>query len=103
MKIIRDGERLRVSEVTELAAANSRTFQSELADALPAKVNEIEIDLSDTSFLDCGGVGALVGLRKCASRRNANVAIRLLNPTASARRIFKLIRMEHVFSMESGW
>ena len=101
MKIILDGERLKVSDLTELTAANCSAFQSELAAALPPEVNEIAIDLSATDFLDCGGVGALVALRRSACRRNLNVAIRLLNPTASARRIFKLTRMDRIFPIEA--
>ena|SRR5436190_14528807 len=102
MKIIHDGETLRVSALTELAASNSGAFHSKLAAALTPKLNEIEIDLSDTHFLDCGGVGALVALRRSACSRNANVAIRLLNPTASARRIFELTRMDLLFPIEAG-
>src|SRR5690349_12683115 len=100
MRIKRDGETLRVSEIGELAAASSGAFQSELAVWLANRVSEIEIDLSQTGFLDCGGVGALVALRKCARRRNSDVAIRLLNPTSSARRLFQLTRMDRVFPIE---
>ena len=97
MKIICDGKKLKVSQIGELAAGTHRDFQSALNSALGPQVSEIEIDLSDTGFLDCGGVGALVALRKFARRRNTRVAIRLLNPTSSARRLFQLTGLDRLF------
>lgn len=91
-----------MSEIGELAAANSGTFQSALTASLGSNVTEIDIDLSETGFLDCGGVGALVALRKCAQRRNTSVSIRLLNPTSSARRLFQLTRMDDLFPIEQS-
>jgi len=97
MKIVREGETLNVSEILELATANSRAFQAELHAALPLEVSNIDIDLSQTGFLDCGGVGALVALRNCARRQNAKLAIRLVNPGPHARQIIELTRMDRVF------
>src|SRR5882724_5724180 len=92
MKLIRNGATLNVSELDELATANSGAFQSALRAALPAEVDRVEIDFSKTSFIDCGGVGALVALRKCNWRRNGKLAIRLVNPTPPVRQIFSLTR-----------
>ena|SRR5437870_5681658 len=100
MKIVRDGETLNVSELEELAAANSSSFRTRITSALPAAVRNIEIDLSQTAFVDCGGVGALVAMRNCARRHNSDVAVRLLNPKPPVRRIFDLTGMEGVFSIE---
>src|SRR6266550_4298142 len=97
MKIIRDGKKLKVSQIGELAAGSCRAFHSAVYAVLGPDLSEIEIDLSDTSFLDCGGVGALLALRKSARRQNGRVAIRLLNPTSSAQRLFQLTGLEHLF------
>jgi len=97
MKIIRDGKKLKISEIGELAAGTRGTFQSTLNPALGSQVSQIDIDLSDTGFLDCGGVGALVALRKSARRQNTSVAIRLLNPTSSAQRLFQLTGLDRLF------
>ena len=72
------GETLSVVGVRELGADNSQAFREEVRAALPDKLKNIEIDLSQTSFLDSCGLGALISLRKTASSRNGKV--RLLNP-----------------------
>ena len=96
MTILRDGETLNVSHIAQLDAANCRSFSSRLRELLPG-VQHIDIDLSRTR-MDCGGVGALVALRNCARRRN--VAIRLLNPTIAAQRLFTLTQMDRLFPIE---
>ncbi len=40
MKILRDGETLSVSEISELDAANSESFSSQLRAALPANMRQ---------------------------------------------------------------
>jgi anti-anti-sigma factor len=99
MTILRDGETLNISDIRELAAVNGKSFNLQLSAALPANVRHIDIDLSETR-MDCGGVGALVALRKWARRQNRDVAIRLLNPTHPVRRLFNLTRMDQVFPIE---
>jgi len=81
----------------QLGGADSSSFKATLCAALPSEVRNIDIDLSQTGYVDCGGVGALIALKNCADRRNGAVAIRLLNPTPPVRRMFKLTRMDRVF------
>ena len=100
MKIIRDGKKLKLSDIAELGAGSCDAFHSAVNASLGSQVSEIDIDLSDTGFLDCGGVGALVALRKCARRQNTRVAIRLLNPTSSAQRLFQLTGLDRLFPIE---
>src|SRR3954469_14215067 len=100
MKFIHYGETLNVSDIEEIATNNSAAFPTALREALGSNVCEIELDLSKTAFLDCGGLGALVALRKSACRRNGNVAIRLLNPTPPVRHIFRLTGMDREFPIE---
>ena len=100
MKIIRTGKKLRVSDLGELAAGNCVAFQSALTASLASNVTEIDIDFSKTGFLDCGGLGALVSLRKLIQRRGNDTAIRLLNPTSSAQKLFQLTRMDRLFPIE---
>ena len=59
----------------------------------------IEIDLSETAFVDSCGVGALVSLFKTARSHNGGVTVRLLNPTRPVEQIFELTRLHRVFEI----
>ena len=99
MKIIQDGDTLRVSEIEELASSNSRDFQSAINSALPPEFRELEIDLSRTGYLDCGGIGALIAVGKRA--RGCHATVRLRNSPPMARRLFQLTCLPELFPVES--
>jgi len=101
MKISQNEGAVCVSEIEQLAAADVDLFQSALEPALTGRPNRIDIDLSKTDFVDCGGVGALVALRKCARLQNDQATVRLLNPADAVRRLFKLTRMDALFPIEA--
>ena len=101
MKIVQQGESINVSDLQELAAANSTHFRSAIRSALPSRPNQIDIDLSQTEFLDCNGVGALIALRKCARQRNAEVIVRLLSPRVATRLLLRLTGLDSLFPIEA--
>ncbi len=100
MKIVATDHTLSVSEILELAGATSVSFQSELAAALSADVRQIDLDLSQTAFVDCGGLGALVALRKKASNGHGSATIRLLNPPKPLQHMVDVMQLSSVFPME---
>jgi anti-anti-sigma factor len=97
MKITLNGEILTASDIGELATATANSFRSELHAALPAGLKQIDIDLSRTDFVDCGGLGALVSLRKKAGGPNGAIRIRVLNPPPSVQRMLNLMKLDQVF------
>jgi anti-anti-sigma factor len=99
MKFALRGDTLSVSEIGDLAAATAGSFQFELAGALSAEVRNIDLDLSQTGFVDCGGLGALVALRKKASNGHGAPTVRLLNAPSSLQQMVHLMKMESVFSI----
>jgi len=101
MKILQQGETVNVSDVQQLAAGNAADFQSLIRAAMPRRPNRIDIDLSQTEFLDCNGVGALIALLKSARQRNAQVIVRLLGPTLSTQRLLRLTRLDSLFPIEA--
>jgi anti-anti-sigma factor len=100
MKFVVHGDTLNVSEIRELATATANSFQSELSAALPSGVKHIDLDLSQTTFVDCGGLGALVAIRKKASNSNGTATIRLVNPPKPLQHIVTMMKMGDVFPIE---
>jgi anti-anti-sigma factor len=97
MKIVVHGDTLNVSEIRELATATANTFQSQLSAALSDSVKHINLDLSQTTFVDCGGLGALVAIRKKASNGNGSATIHLLNPPKPLQHIVSMMKMGDLF------
>ena len=97
MKFEIRGETLSVFGVRELGADNSQAFREQVRAALPDKLRNIEIDLSQTNFLDSCGLGALISLRKTATSRNGTV--RLLNPLPRVQLLFDVTRMHNIFEI----
>jgi len=54
----------------ELTAANNELFRQQIGTALNRHTT-VEIDLSRTTFMDCGRLGALIALRKFTRGRNS--------------------------------
>jgi anti-sigma B factor antagonist len=97
MKVQAQGETLNVSGIKELGAANSQLFRDEVRGALGDEQKNIEIDLSETMFVDSCGLGALISLHKATCNRNGTV--RLLNPTPPVQQILELTRMHRIFEI----
>jgi anti-sigma B factor antagonist len=97
MKVEQQGETLNVSEIKELGAANSQAFRDEVKGAMNELQKNIEIDLSETMFVDSCGLGALISLHKATCNRNGTV--RLMNPTPPVQQILELTRMHRIFEI----
>lgn len=97
MKVEAQGETLNVSCIKELGAANSQNFKDEIKSALGDMQKNIEIDLSETMFVDSCGLGALISLHKTTCNRNGTV--RLVNPTPPVQQILELTRMHRIFEI----
>lgn len=98
MKIENLGERLTVSEIPELTAVNSGQFRERVGAALPSAPGVIEIDLSQTQFVDSSGLGALFALYR-STGNGKNVTLRLLNPAPEIQQLFELTQMHQLFEI----
>src|SRR5437899_890163 len=96
MKIQVDGETVRITEVRELGA-NSNAFRDQTRAAMTDSQKNIEVDLSQTAFLDSCGLGALIALHKTACSRNG--LLRVLNPTSPVQQVLELTRMHRLFEI----
>ena len=80
----------------ELTAANADMFRKEVHAAVNGH-KVIEVDLSQTKFMDCSGLGALIALRNFARGRNG--VMRLVNPTPVVQQLFDVVRAGHMFEI----
>ena len=100
MKIEHEGNNLRVSDIAELNAINATSFRDEVRAAMPADPGSIEIDLSQTRFVDSSGLGALFALYKAANHSHDGVTLRLVNPRPSIQQLFELTQLHQLFEIE---
>ncbi len=91
------GDTLKISELVELNASNANNFRDQVRGALANGERHIEIDLSETTFVDSCGLGALIALHKTACDRNGT--LRLLNPRPAVEQILELTRLHRVFEI----
>jgi anti-sigma B factor antagonist len=97
MKLESSGETVTVRGLTELAASNSNLFRDQVRAAVTGEHKDVEVDLSQTTFVDSCGLGALVAIHKLMCTRNGTV--RLLNPTPPVQQILELTRMHRIFDI----
>jgi len=97
IKVQIQGDTLIVGGVKELSAASANAFRDQVRGSLADRLKNIDIDLSQTMFLDSCGLGALISLHKTACTRSG--AVRLLNPTPPVQQILELTRLHRVFEI----
>jgi anti-sigma B factor antagonist len=97
MKIHYQANTLVLSDITDLNAVNSASLRDEARAALREDVRLIDIDLSQTRFVDSSGLGTLIALHKTMVARGGAVGI--LNPTPAVQQILELTRLHRVFEI----
>ena len=98
MKIESLGQCLSISDIPELTAVNSAHFRDEVRASLADAPAVIEINLSQTRFMDSSGLGALFALYRSASQGNGMV-LRLLNPTPEIQQLLELTQKQQLFEI----
>ena len=96
MKSTMAKEVLTVGGWVELIAANSSRFRRSVYAALNGHT-VVEIDLSQTTSMDCAGLGALIAIRNLTRARNG--VVRLLNPTWPVLQLLALARVGQIFEI----
>ena len=99
MIIQHEKDTLSVGDIPELGAANASAFRDQVRAALPKSVKAIEIDFSQTRFVDSCGLGALISLQKTAAGSYRGVVVRLLNPRPQVQQLLELTRMHRIFEI----
>jgi anti-sigma B factor antagonist len=98
MKIEITGTCLVASEIPELTAGNSSSFRDEVSSAVTESTSIIEINLSQTRFMDSSGLGALFALYR-ATIKSDNMVLRLINPLPEIEQLLELTQMQQLFEV----
>lgn len=97
MKIeLRDGI-LSVSEVRDLDGTNA--LSQKVRGLLLVGLQAIEIDLSQTEFLNCGGLGELIAIQKMALQQARALPVRVVNAPTPVLQLLELTRLHEVFEI----
>lgn len=92
----KEGGALRLSVAGELDRATAERLEVALEEGLEGRTDEVELDLSAVSFLDLGGIRAL--LRAHRRTRDEGAALAVVRPSNSVRRVFTLTRLGHLLA-----
>lgn len=87
---------LKVVGYEEMTAANCKQFRTAACAAWKGHT-DVEIDLSETTFIDCAGVGALIAVRNLTQERKG--VARLMNPTSSVQQMLDFTRTAQLFDI----
>ena len=90
-------EVVRVVGFAKLTVANSHLFRKKVCDALNGHT-VVEIDLAETTFMDCAGLGALIAVCNLIRGRK-RVVVRLVNPTPPVQQVLDLVRAGQIFEI----
>lgn len=100
MRIKKSARSLFISDIPTLNARTAAALVAQARSALPADVEAIEVDLSQTDTVDSKGLGTLVALyRTLHHRLGRSVPFRLLNPAPPAQQLIELTRLHHLFQI----
>jgi anti-sigma B factor antagonist len=97
MKLNIEGNTVLVSGVKELGAANANQVRDQVKASMSDGQKNIDFDLSETTFVDSCGLGALIAIHKTACSRNGS--LRLLHPLPPVQQILELTRMHRIFEI----
>ncbi len=79
-----------------LDAAGVLAFKDRLREAVQTAQGRVVLDLGSVNFLDSSGLGAVVAARKFLAE---GVALELAGLTPAVERVFRLTRMDSVFTI----
>ena len=90
-------EVVRVVGFAKLTVANSHLFRKKVCAALNGHT-VVEIDLSQTTFMDYAGLGALIAVCNLIRDRK-RVVVRLVNPTPPVQQVVDRVRAAEIFEI----
>jgi anti-sigma B factor antagonist len=94
------GARTIVSLAGEIDLSNHVALRATLNDLVVGGAVDLVLDLSDVTFMDSTGLGALIGTRRRVHAFGGSLAIVLTN--AAIRRVFEITGLDKVFDLHES-
>ena len=94
LEVVQGPEETVVRCAGRITSTSSATLQTTIRGLIP-QAKRIVLDLTDVSYLDSSGLGALVGL--LLSAKSQNCQLKLINLNQRLKELFSLTRMASVF------
>jgi anti-anti-sigma factor len=94
-----DGTTVRLTLEGEFDGYSAEDFAAWANDAGASGATRLEIDLGDVTFIDSGGLAALVSVTRTFRRFDGDVVVR--RPTPNAMRVFEITGLNRVLTIDS--
>jgi anti-sigma B factor antagonist len=94
LETVKSSEEILVRCSGRIDSASSSNFQSTIRALIPG-TKRIVIDLTDVSYMDSSGLGAIVGLYLSARRQECE--LKLINLNARLQQLFRLTKLANIF------
>ena len=94
LKVVKAPEEILVQCSGRITSTSSPALQTTVRSLIP-ETKRIVLDLTDVSYLDSSGLGALVALFLSAKRQNCE--LKLINLNQRLKELFSLTRLSSVF------
>ncbi len=95
----RGDARVIAAQAPRLDAAGVLAFKDRFREAASGAKERVILDLTAVNFLDSSGLGAIVAVRKLLAE---GVALELAGLTPAVERVFRLTRMDSVFTIHAA-
>ena len=91
MRVACSQDSIQVAALSELGASNAGSVRDEVIRSITSERAVVEVDLSETVYVDSAGLGALLAIHKEASKHGGSV--RVLSPSLQVQQVLELTRM----------
>jgi anti-sigma B factor antagonist len=98
-EVVTSGQQTIVSITGEIDLSNHAALRAGLNDLIVGGAVDLVLDMSDVTFVDSTGLGALIGTRRRVHAFHGSLAIVLSDP--ATLRVFEITGLDKVFDLHS--
>jgi anti-sigma B factor antagonist len=88
---------LSISTPVDMNASTVHTFREKVRASLLVDHTQLDVDMSNTTFLDSSGLGALLSFHKLMTARGGKM--RVINPRPAVVQIIELTRVHRIIEI----